>query len=158
MRTMLAMTATRSVRPPISTWGPAALEQLREARRRQQDAVAPQRAKWIRANGYYYGRLKRLLQFIIEPGTRVLGLRCETGQFLASVKPSYGVGVEISDAMAAAARQENPQLRFVKEPYRRILISVKRLITSSSVTFSTPLIFSGLSIVSGAIVHPGTRS
>jgi ubiquinone/menaquinone biosynthesis C-methylase UbiE len=87
---------------------------LREARRRQQDAVAPQRAKWIRANSYYYGRLKRLLQFIIEPGMRVLESRCETGQFLASVKPSYGVGVEISDAMAAVARQENPQLRFVK--------------------------------------------
>ena len=108
------MTATRPAPSPATNWGPAALEQLREARRRHQDAVAPQRSKWIRANGYFYGRLKRLLQFIIEPGTRVLELRCETGQFLASVKPSYGVGVEISDAMVAVAKKENPQLYFVK--------------------------------------------
>ena len=108
------MTATRPAPSPATNWGPAALEQLREARRRHQEAVAPQRAKWIHGNRYFYGRLKRLLQFIIEPGTRVLELRCETGQFLASVKPSYGVGVEISDAMVAVAREENPQLHFVK--------------------------------------------
>jgi len=108
------MTATRPAPSPTINWGPAALEQLREARRQHQVAVAPRRSKWIRANGYFYGRLKRLLQFIIEPGTRVLELRCETGQFLASVKPSYGVGVEISDAMVAVAREENPQLHFVK--------------------------------------------
>jgi SAM-dependent methyltransferase len=108
------MTATRPAPSPATNWGPAALEQLREARRRHQEAVAPQRAKWIHGNRYFYGRLKRLLQFIIEPGTRVLELRCETGQFLASVKPSYGVGVEISDAMVAVAREENPRLHFVK--------------------------------------------
>jgi|SRR5271157_1139794 len=102
--------------PPssIANWGPAALEQLRDARRRQQAAVAPRRSKWIRGNRYFYSRLNRLLQFIIAPNKRVLELRCETGQFLASVVPSYGVGVEISEAMVATAQEINPQLHFVK--------------------------------------------
>jgi SAM-dependent methyltransferase len=108
------MIATTTPPSPTANWGPAALEQLRDARRRHQDAVAPQRSKWIHANRYFYDRLKRLLRFIITPNKRVLELRCEAGQFLASVEPSFGVGVEISDAMVAKAREENPQLHFVK--------------------------------------------
>jgi hypothetical protein len=95
-------------------WGLPALVQLREARRRHQESVAPQRSKWIRANKYFYGRIQRLLQFIVEPGKRVLELRCETGDFLASTKPAFGVGVEISDAMVACAQAEHPELSFMK--------------------------------------------
>ncbi len=108
------MIATSPSPSSSTSWGPAALEQLRDARRRQQEAVAPQRSKWIRANRYFYNRLNRLLQFIIPPNKRVLELRCETGQFLAAVAPSYGVGVEISDAMVATAGEMNPQLHFLK--------------------------------------------
>jgi len=108
------MIATKLESSPNSNWGPAALEQLREARRRHQESVAPQRAKWIHGNRYFYGRMKRLLQFIIEPNKRVLEVRCQIGEFLASVKPSYGVGVEISDAMVASAREENPGQHFLR--------------------------------------------
>jgi len=103
--------------PQIDTttnWGLPALEKVREARRRHQESVAPQRSQWIRANKYFYGRIQRLLQFIVEPGKRVLELRCETGDFLACTKPARGVGVEISDAMVACARAEHPELRFEK--------------------------------------------
>jgi len=58
--------------------------------------------------------MKRTLQYIIEPGKRVLELRCETGHLLAATKPAYGVGVEISDAMVDVARKQNSELRFVK--------------------------------------------
>ena len=61
------------------SWGPDALTEVREARRRQQEIVAPGRSRWIHANRYYYGRLKRMLRFIIEPQKRVLEIRCETG-------------------------------------------------------------------------------
>jgi glycosyl transferase family 2 len=97
-----------------SRWGPPALEQVREARRRHQESIAPRRSKWIRANKYFYGRIQRLLQFIVEPAKRVLELRCETGDFLACTKPAYGVGVDISDAMVAQAKTEHPGLRFLK--------------------------------------------
>ncbi|HXL23261.1 MAG TPA: glycosyltransferase [Candidatus Dormibacteraeota bacterium] len=96
------------------SWGPEALNEVREARRRHQQATAGERNKWIQANRYFYERMKRILQFIVEPHKRVLDIRCETGHLLAAVKPAYGVGVEISDAMVACASRENPELYFVK--------------------------------------------
>ena len=95
-------------------WGPAVLDGVRQARREQQTSIAEGREVWIRSNRYYYDRLKRLLRFIVEPGKRVLGVRCQTGHLLASVMPSCGVGVEISDAMVARAQQSHPTLRFVQ--------------------------------------------
>lgn len=95
-------------------WGPEALEEVREARRKQQEEGGGRREKWIRANEYFYGRMKRMLRFIVEPGKRVLDLRCETGHMLAALEPAYGVGVEISDAMVEVARGLHPGLQFVK--------------------------------------------
>ena len=99
--------------PKPSQWGLPALEQLREGRRRHQESLATQRSKWIHANKYFYGRIQRLLQFIVEPRKRVLELRCETGDFLACTKPELGVGVDISDAMVACAQAAHPDLHFV---------------------------------------------
>ena len=96
------------------SWGPDALLEVREARSRQQEEIAERRDEYVRANRYFYDRLKRTLQYIVEPGKRVLELRCETGHLLASVKPAFGVGVEISDAMVNVAQQQNPELHFVK--------------------------------------------
>lgn len=103
--------------PEISAekgWGPAALDEIREARRRHQAAIAARRDNWIRSNRYFYERLKRALRFIVEPHKRVLEIRCETGHLLASVSPSYGVGVEISEAMVEFARKQHPALHFVR--------------------------------------------
>jgi hypothetical protein len=97
----------------MRNWGPAALAELRAARRERQAALAPRRDSWIHANRYFYNRLKRVLQFIVEPRKRVLEIRCETGDLLASVLPSYGVGVEISEAMVECARQKHANLNFV---------------------------------------------
>ncbi len=96
------------------SWGPDALNLVREARREHQQAIAGTRNNWIHSNRYFYERLKRVLRFIVEPRKRVLEVRCETGHLLASVMPSYGVGVEISDAMVEVARRQHPDLHFVK--------------------------------------------
>jgi hypothetical protein len=107
---------TADIEPEISApenWGPAALDQVRAARRQHQETIAARRNEWIRSNGYFYDYLKRALQFVIEPNKRVLEIRCETGELLASVVPSYGVGVEISNAMVEAARRDHPELHFV---------------------------------------------
>ena len=96
------------------TWGPAALEASREERQQFQDAVAANRDHWVRTNQYYYDRLKRLLRFIVEPGKRVLEVRCQSGHLLAAVEPSYGVGVEISEKLISIAQDNYPNLRFVQ--------------------------------------------
>lgn len=95
-------------------WGLEALETSRQARRAHQDSVAAHRDDWVRANGYFYGRMKRLLRYIVEPGKRVLEVRCQTGHLLASVEPSRGVGVEISQELVSIARTNYPQLQFLQ--------------------------------------------
>lgn len=93
-------------------WGPAALDYSREARRRLQARVAPVRQRWIDANQYYYDAVKRVLRFIIEPGSRVLNVRCQTGHLLDAVAPAHGVGVDISQEMVALAARRHPQYQF----------------------------------------------
>ncbi len=95
-------------------WGPDALAEVREARRRHQETVTDHRDEYIQSNRYFYDHLKRLLQFIVEPGKHVLDVRCETGHLLSSVRPAFGVGVEISAAMVERASRQHRELHFVQ--------------------------------------------
>src|ERR1051326_406865 len=94
-------------------WGTEDLRLNREARRQLQEQSAENRDRWIQRNRYYYDRVKRLLRYIVEPGKRVLEVRCQTGHFLDAVSPAYGLGVEISDKLVAIARAKYPHLNFV---------------------------------------------
>jgi SAM-dependent methyltransferase len=62
---------------------------------------------------YYRHRLGELYRAFIPPGMRVLELGCGRGDLLASLRPSYGVGVDFSPAMIEAAKARYPGLRFV---------------------------------------------
>jgi SAM-dependent methyltransferase len=95
-----------------SAWGPKALELQNERNRQHQSVWAAARAKWIRRNKYYYECLKRLLRHLVEPGKRVLNIRCQTGFLLEALQPSYGVGVEISPEMVAVARAAHPRFTY----------------------------------------------
>lgn len=119
----MSATVTRSHKG--EDWGQRGLELLRDARRKHQDAMAGRRDRWVRSNRYYYGRLKRLLRFIVEPGKRVLDVRCETGHLLGSVEPSYGVGVEIGEAMVSQARRKHPELHFLQADPERLSLNEK---------------------------------
>ena len=104
---------TTEVEKGASVWGIAALQLSRQTRRELQARIAPQRDRWIERNRYYYGCIKRMLCFIIEPGRRVLEVRCQTGELLASVEPSFGVGVEISQKLAEVAQKNHPHHNFI---------------------------------------------
>lgn len=108
------MTASGQATRANESWGPQALDEMRRARREFQDANATKRDKWIHSNEYFYDSLKRVLQLIVEPGKRVLHLRCETGHLLAAVVPEYGVGVEIGQVMVDYASSQHPDLHFAK--------------------------------------------
>jgi len=105
-------TPSRTEAEATSAWGPKALELQNERIRQNQSVWAATRAKWIRRNKYYYGCLKRLLQHLVEPGKRVLNIRCQTGHLLHALQPSHGVGVEISSEMVAVARAAHPQFTY----------------------------------------------
>src|SRR5580698_2856449 len=92
--------------PPEVVHGTEALRSQNERNRRHQSVSAGARAGWIRRNKYYYECLRRLLRSLVEPGKRVLNIRCQTGHLLDAIRPAYGVGVEISPEMVAVARAE----------------------------------------------------
>src|SRR5580698_1391828 len=98
--------------PQIAAWGPEALALRNRRNREHQASVAASRPGWIRRNAYYYSCLKRLLRHLVEPGKRVLNVRCQTGFLLDALEPSYGVGVEISREMVEVAQAENPQFTY----------------------------------------------
>ncbi len=54
---------------------------------------------------YFYDYMTRVLQARVPPGQRVLDLGCASGHLLAALKPSRGVGIDISSRAIATARQ-----------------------------------------------------
>lgn len=75
---------------------------------------AQQRLLWKRRNRFYHKSLEKYFSFVIPEGSRVLELGCGTGDLLASVKPGYGTGVDISGSMIALAKANYPGLNFVQ--------------------------------------------
>ncbi len=64
--------------------------------RRLADASAPERAKWLERGAFFHDEDLLYLKFLIPEGARVLELGCGTGDLLAALKPSFGVGVDFS--------------------------------------------------------------
>ena len=77
-------------------------------------ALAPARDRFKARNWYYYRRLTAFFRFVVPPGQRVLEMGCGTGDLLAAVNPTFGVGLDISHAMLTIARRKYPYLHFVQ--------------------------------------------
>jgi SAM-dependent methyltransferase len=77
------------------------------------DAFAPSDDKWRRRNRTYHRLVAQILRFQIPPGKRVLEIGCGSGELLAALEPSEGIGVDISKALLDKARDSHPDLQFV---------------------------------------------
>jgi SAM-dependent methyltransferase len=91
---------------------PATASARKQEIRRQSDANAPERAKWWRRAAFFHAEDLRFLKFLIPEGSRVLELGCCTGDLLAALRPSFGVGVDLSAAAIEQARRGHPELTF----------------------------------------------
>ena len=76
------------------------------------EQLAAERDRWIDLNAYYYEDDRRYMRFLIPEGQRVLEVGCGTGQLLAKLKPSHGVGIDFSAKMIDIARRNYPNLEF----------------------------------------------
>jgi len=86
--------------------------QWQEALRQFYDVAPPTgHTGWAR---YYYARIQERLAKIVEPNARVLDIGCGTGELLASLRPSVGVGVDFCGRTIREARRRHPALRFVQ--------------------------------------------
>jgi len=86
----------------------------RRERIRHWDEIASRRLRWGGARGAYQRRLAAIYRQTIPPGQRVLEVGCETGELLASLQPSFGVGIDFSHAAVREARRRHPGLRFLE--------------------------------------------
>lgn len=68
-------------------------------------------------NQYYYDSLKKVIGKVILPNQKVLDLGTGTGELLNFLKPSKGVGIDISANMIEQARSKFPHLNFVMASY-----------------------------------------
>jgi SAM-dependent methyltransferase len=76
------------------------------------DRFAQDEPRWRRRNRTYYRLLEQIHRFQIPPGARVLEIGSGSGDLLAGLRPSYGVGVDVSEKMVELARGRHPELRF----------------------------------------------
>jgi SAM-dependent methyltransferase len=81
--------------------------------RRHIDAHAPKRARWLKRAAFFHEEDLLYLKFLIPEGARVLELGCGAGDLLAALRPSFGVGVDFSEALIAQARAAHPDLTFL---------------------------------------------
>ncbi|OGM57398.1 hypothetical protein A3E46_02150 [Candidatus Woesebacteria bacterium RIFCSPHIGHO2_12_FULL_46_16] len=83
------------------------------------DSIAPSYDKYKKKNPHYYSAIKNNLKDLIPPGKKILDYGCGTGEILAHLSPSFGVGYDISPKMVEIARKKfksNKNLRFVTQP------------------------------------------
>jgi len=69
--------------------------------------------RWQPARRYYRAQLARWFAFAVPPGVRVLEIGCGTGDLLAALRPSRGVGIDFAEEMVRLAQQRHPELRFL---------------------------------------------
>lgn len=84
----------------------------KEERIRYFDSVAKTRKAWRRKGAYYHGELERYLRLLVPAGTSVIEIGCGTGELLNALRPSRGLGIDISPVMVDEARKNFPHLRF----------------------------------------------
>jgi len=87
-------------------------EEKKRAVRERFDRLAGERESWQRRNRYYYQDQQRFFRFLVPEGLRVLEVGCGLGDLLAALKPSRGVGIDLSEAMVKEASRRHPHLEF----------------------------------------------
>ena len=75
---------------------------------------ADKREKWKKKNNYYHAEVRSLLKFLVPENASVLDIGCSIGDILADLKPSRGVGVDISPKVLEIARARYPHLTFTE--------------------------------------------
>jgi SAM-dependent methyltransferase/glycosyltransferase involved in cell wall biosynthesis len=71
------------------------------------DQYAETRPTWQARNRYYYQEIEHLARATIPPGARVLEIGCGTGDLLAALRPSFGLGIDVSERMVDVARRRH---------------------------------------------------
>jgi hypothetical protein len=69
---------------------------------------------WRRRNATYHKLIEEVYRFSVPAGASVLEIGCGSGDLLASLKPSTGLGVDVSGGMVELARHRHPEVEFLQ--------------------------------------------
>ena len=89
------------------------MSERKRAIRELSDRLAPERSKWRARSAFFHDQDEAYLRFLMPEGQRVLDLGCGIGDTLAALRPSVGVGVDLSERMVEVARERHPSLEFL---------------------------------------------
>jgi 2-polyprenyl-3-methyl-5-hydroxy-6-metoxy-1,4-benzoquinol methylase len=104
----------RNQRPPVG------MEEYSQDWKVFFDHYAAEADHWHRRNAGYHNALARLACFYVPAGARVLEVGSGNGDLLEALRPSYGVGIDISSEMVHLAAQKYPHLQFFHMPAERL--------------------------------------
>jgi SAM-dependent methyltransferase len=76
------------------------------------ESLAPQWDHWRSRNRFYHGEVKELVAGAVVPDRYVLDIGCGTGDVLARIGPSVGLGLNVADRLTQLAREKYPHLLF----------------------------------------------
>jgi len=86
------------------------------------DRVAKRLGSLGTVRNYYHSRLQEIYKLNIREGSRVLELGCGSGDLLASLNPSEGVGIDFSEEMLEIARSRYPDLTFYLQDVQQLAL------------------------------------
>lgn len=61
---------------------------------------------------YYHRRLAEICQFLIPPGLKILEIGSGSGDLIAALRPSRGLGIDFSEVLVENAQDNHPELEF----------------------------------------------
>ena len=88
--------------------------QYRKDRIAHWDNVSDQKNDPQRLGAFYQKLLQKYYRLMVSSGMRILELGCGNGDLLASLKPSFGLGVDFSFNMVKIARDKHPNCCFLQ--------------------------------------------
>jgi SAM-dependent methyltransferase len=88
-------------------------KEKKQAIREHFNRLASQRTYWQNKASAYYEDQARYFQFLVPQGLRLLEVGSGLGNLLATLKPSRGVGVDLSEEMVREATRRHPSLEFL---------------------------------------------
>jgi SAM-dependent methyltransferase len=135
--------AMNSVAKEFRNAPPPDPSQYQQAMREFFDRFAPLRDQW-RPRGYH-GLVTRYYQYYVPKGSRVLEIGSGTGDLLAALEPSRGVGVDVSPEMTRIAREKHnqPHLDFVSQAVEDLSLDEEPfdyIILSDTLTFLSDIL------------------
>jgi ubiquinone/menaquinone biosynthesis C-methylase UbiE len=122
------------------------------------DHYASSVESWHRHNQGYHLAISSLAKFLVPENVSVLELGSGTGDLLAELKPSRGLGIDISGEMVRLAQKKHPGLEFRHESAEQLNLKGEKfdyIVLSDFIVFlfDIRLVFDRLR----AACHPRTR-